>query len=1217
MTIRTFFCFFIIHRSAAESESLSEESDLSGKDQWFSNGSPNHDDSAEFSISYHKANQRNGEDMLNRTTHAPQLHAVRGFTCVVDEISTSQETVDQNPTLEVTDDKNLNLDFGLEMQKENHLRKSMSHPPNGYAGGQAFENELGPQRADGRNGSSNKEAFVRVSEISLRTQPSQVPPPSRPPPVVEDNKGDSSKFVSNYDTLSSEGTSGHSSPSFFDVEIDASSSAAASAAAMKEAMEKAQAKLRSAKELMERKKESSHCSVKLASKKDIKEKEAKVSKTVDECARIKNEKVKGTCEREDGGKTLLVRDEKEKVRKTGQEVPEFLEGEQPSNASPKFVKEKLGKELRSSKGSSKIDEASEWKEATQFFELITTDEPRKAFEQANGKKILVQNTKNHEPGSKEKAAMEALEQESEHDRRVKAVRETHELKELEEKNKVAKEPCGWEENVARLQAEKEACKHKNHEKKIKVTQEVCALGEIDKSFTMAKQNVETKKKIAGTYKSEKYEDQVELKEKETKFKVEQAINQKDNEQKPMEADKLTESEKRLEQSCESVDNEERKKEALGHEGNEKRLKKSFERALCEKKVKMVLEQDENERLREVLEKVENEKRLKEAILQQVNEESIKQALEQEKTKKQIETRKREESEKRLKEACEMDDYEKRLKFPHGMDDLKKSLKAFEQEDNRKRSTKAQDREERQEKLQEAFMQAETQNFSKETSEWEESEEMLKDAVYLGDLKRLNKIRNVMNKDENRKEVKLTKKVQVLMEEDLGLSDEACEKGYTKKFQATELASNNDKITGKIKAPQEALSHGENRERTEPSNNQRLQGVVEIKTVSVDTNLKTSTRAEENLEYEEYQFWMDNTKESLAIDDSVKKGTREMNIRHEVSDGESGAFGVADVLIDELLQAAVMSQGDLEHGKNPCKVEDAYQSLPVDDSVKAGEDGSGIGQPKTDKTKSFSPVDSIPENQEKECNHEWKAKEKNLKQCQDALIQEGNKNKVIPNPLVKEFVENKRKSEVAQPAMLDGKQNNQKSAQHVDASQTTERKEKNANEPLMTGEKETERMKKQREIEDERLRKIEEEREREREREKDRMAIDFAKLEARERAYAEAHERAERAAVERATAEARQRAMSEARERLEKACAEAREKSLLGKAAMEARLRAERAAVERATMEARERAAEKAMAERAAFETRERIQRSVSDKFSASSSNNGMRQSSSFSVSSPF
>ncbi|KAL3640891.1 hypothetical protein CASFOL_015859 [Castilleja foliolosa] len=86
------------------------------------------------------------------------------------------------------------------------------------------------------------------------------------------------------------------------------------------------------------------------------------------------------------------------------------------------------------------------------------------------------------------------------------------------------------------------------------------------------------------------------------------------------------------------------------------------------------------------------------------------------------------------------------------------------------------------------------------------------------------------------------------------------------------------------------------------------------------------------------------------------------------------------------------------------------------------------------------------------------------------------------------------------------------------------------------------------------------------REKDRIVVERAIREARERAFAEARERAERAAVEKAAAEARQRAMAEAREKLDKAN-------------IEAKLKAERAAVERATAEARGRALEKAMSQK--------------------------------------
>ncbi|KAF2310001.1 hypothetical protein GH714_006123 [Hevea brasiliensis] len=78
-------------------------------------------------------------------------------------------------------------------------------------------------------------------------------------------------------------------------------------------------------------------------------------------------------------------------------------------------------------------------------------------------------------------------------------------------------------------------------------------------------------------------------------------------------------------------------------------------------------------------------------------------------------------------------------------------------------------------------------------------------------------------------------------------------------------------------------------------------------------------------------------------------------------------------------------------------------------------------------------------------------------------------------------------------------------------------------------------------------------------EKERIVVERAIREARERAFAEAQERAEKAAAERAATGAHQRVMAEARERLEKACAEGNGKSAAEKASMEAKLKAERAA----------------------------------------------------------
>ncbi|MED6150201.1 hypothetical protein PIB30_070126 [Stylosanthes scabra] len=144
-----------------------------------------------------------------------------------------------------------------------------------------------------------------------------------------------------------------------------------------------------------------------------------------------------------------------------------------------------------------------------------------------------------------------------------------------------------------------------------------------------------------------------------------------------------------------------------------------------------------------------------------------------------------------------------------------------------------------------------------------------------------------------------------------------------------------------------------------------------------------------------------------------------------------------------------------------------------------------------------------------------------------------------------------------------------------------------------------------ELEKEHLKKIDEakeiERVRRREREKEKLAVERAIREARERAFADARERA---ALERAAAEVRQK-NNDVRERPGKATGQASEKTLAEKAAMEAKLKAERAAVERATAEARARALERALSEKAAYEARNKHDKL--DPYFGASRDNGAKQ----------
>lgn len=1175
---------FIIRRSPAEFESVSEDSDIFGKDQSFSNGSPHHsfDGSTEFNISYHKANKIINEDISNGTTHVTQLHAVPGFTVMVN--SPLQQTEDQTTFLKLTDDSNLDMDFNVDELKAKHLKKTMSHPPNGSAREHVFENDLRPQKGLDNNGFFNRDMFVGISEISLRTQPSELPPPCRPPPAVEGKKGDSSKPV-NRNCLAFEGISGDNSPPFFDVEVDASSSAAASAAAIKEAMERAQAKIKSAKELMEKKKEGLQTSY----KKDMKEKEGKSGKSFDGSNRKKDETVKGTCEKEDSRTYLFVREEKQKVAMTAPEVAEFVEGEKNPAFAEKYVKGMSEKESWSSTGPHNIDEASEWKEATEFFELVTTDESKIAFEKVNSKKTFVQNIKIQEHEQIDKATTVSFEKHSENGGKVKAAREDQDLEKFEKKQKGAKEPHGHEENNVQSKATKEASEQ-NDSEKIKVTHEVGEWGENNKSFTMAKPLVGTKKRT-GADKS--------IKEKKTgaaKSKVEQAIKQVEIDHKLMEANKMFEIENKSKLRGESVDNNERRKEAFEQDRNVQSFVEAFEQAENEKTMQKGLEQEENEkRLEETFQRVERERRPRDAVRQEeiekgqqlleqkINKKKQKEALKLEDEKKREETLKRELNKKRLKSVYE------------------------EKETGNGEEREGWGNEEGEAKLLEEFEQLDIQNMPKEVLE-QEAKQLPKDSVDWDDNKGLDKAHEGMEKGENMKEVKLAEGTQVHMEEEDLLQSNELDCGEN--TQSSQFTCDHDENSGKVKTTQESLAHEENSDmRTEPQDNVVQPRAFGRKNESVDKNIKAPSTTEK------YHFRMEGAGNDFPSDGTVKKTSGEIKIKPKVSEKESKAFGRENV------KAFGKSQGNLEHAKNLCRVEDAFELPYLDNPVRTpGESASGIGQPYAEKIKSSSQMGSVSENQEREFARQLKEREDRT-QAQ-ANLNGKEKEKTMPTQLVKENAEDKRKIETARPARVEEKQKIQKSVQQSNASLAAERKEKISGEvetERMKREREleNERMKRERELENERLRRLEEEREREREREKDRMAVDLATLEARERAFSESRERAERAALERATAEARQRAMAEARERLEKACAEAREKSLAGKAAMEARIRAERSAVERATAEARERAAEKAMAERATFEARERVQRSVSDKFSASSRNNGMRQSSSSSVSNLF
>ncbi|KAE8695903.1 hypothetical protein F3Y22_tig00110678pilonHSYRG00126 [Hibiscus syriacus] len=228
--------------------------------------------------------------------------------------------------------------------------------------------------------------------------------------------------------------------------------------------------------------------------------------------------------KEDSGMKMHVGEERQRAAKS--QAADFLEGEKLFNAPKRFVVEKLGNESQPIHESVEIDEADEWQEAAQFFELVRTDKSRIILEQMNNEKVLVQSIKSHELQHKgKKANIGALEQQPDSDEKVEAVREDHELEKVERDMKTAKESFERGEPTRISKPVKEVRKHKGHEKKVKAAQEVSELEE--KALTAGKP-FENGKKLAGTNELGICEQQINVQRKGNMVEAGQIAEQKEN-----------------------------------------------------------------------------------------------------------------------------------------------------------------------------------------------------------------------------------------------------------------------------------------------------------------------------------------------------------------------------------------------------------------------------------------------------------------------------------------------------------------------------------------------------------------------------------------------------------------------------------------------------------------------------------------------------------------
>lgn len=1022
--------------------------------------------------------------------------------------------------------------------KEKHLKKTRSDNSN-------VRNDVRRHRDYGRVNSCPGETFVTISEVSLRTKPSHLPPPSRPPPAAATGvtNGSISSWKTGYMDGNQENNSTSLSP-FFDVEVDASSSAAAvaSAAAMEEAMLKAQAQLRSAKELMEKKKESRKNHARMDSNGEWK----------DMGGNHLNDVVQGSSQGKSSEMKIFIMEEPRDVMGMECAVRDSLEGEKLQNQHKQSAEEVQGQKTEYGDMFSKIEDVGQWKEATQFFEMAWADRSGAVLAQMDKEKDLSEGVRSHDNGEM-KGTIGGFEWQQNFDMMKATVTK-----------RVPREDYVADAKKVIRKASKEVNTEENAEKKKNASQQMSQLEEAKTTHRKTRYDREIPVNLNGSASSGDQEGLNVLIEVAPKFEVELLMDGKKDGLKLKKYCRRLETEENIAEGHGKACNEKRPKEASEREGKEKRpvlvtelkgnekrdpqlygqeeeedkqrmnlesaCKEANEREESERRLRETFELEENEKiLREILEQ-EERKEFKEVHMQEGNDKRMKENLELAENKRKQEDAVREEQERRLKEALEREENEKSLREALEKTEKEKLNEVLEQEKNDKKLVEPCAQEEEEQRIKEDIDREEIRML-KEASEWEESKKRLNETC---EQEQMNK------KLEEAQE--MVENVRRLGEDFSGEQTE----------ERTPEAKGRGKSENSCQEPCQDEDEGKNLKHycmheSIGARDERDVDRKEVDDVAMDTfELEELDKWLEEVDIEECD---DLSKADKKVEDCIQNDTKNI-LSNFPAPGSEQVLGESRDATDTSDDGGLI-KAEFKGSRNELPAnEKEEEGSKTEDSVRSP---SLVDQPKQTNLE-------IPEvfSEMSYDSRQWD--EKYFAQQLRETKENNKKSETC-------FGEDGNRLETSQPAAL----NAHGTSQQLQDANPAEGREENLNRSVKAQEKEIERLGREQEMEKDRLRKIEEEREREREREKDRMAIDKATLEARERAYAEAREKAERAAVERAIAEARQRSLAEARERLEKACAEAREQSFLEKTSIEARTRAERAAVERATTEARERA----------------------------------------------
>jgi hypothetical protein len=1128
-----------------------DPSDCQEKNQMYSHEATyeSFDGVKKFSMSYNKINQ-GGKNGTNGTTHIAQLHAVPGYTCLIDEITPLHMTGSNKPVSSAVNDAYHTKKFSEGVTEGVCSTEVVKDLPAGGASKKKSKSGVALQNKSDFCGSDSIDMLFGAYE-SGHGHSKKVSPSSSPLPKLHNTKSDfessaASKFgVSGIDY---EGAGRASSPSYFDEEVDVNSYAAASVAALKKAIEEAQASMKIVKESMARKKEGLQNRVKLSSNHGQKDKQRREGKVTDKTNKSKGKKDMEMYKKEDAPLKVSAGTREQNGMREGHLTPDFGVREK-SFGTKAALGETCERELKSTQADHR-QEAAKVRDAVEPFYGLAKRGKHKVkmseFEQADNIK------------------KEVFEKPEECRERSNTVKEAHKKDEIERKIHVVKGAVESEEHEGELKSAQRVHDQEENEKKLGVV--------LEQEDSEKKVQEICEEKLRDFQEPISYEGNIETLE----------FEENEDMKGQMEAQERGENEKKVKETCEEEDTKREQEDVHYGKETEKRLDKVHEHPRIEMRFDDFHEEEENGKSLKENGELEGNEKLQEAG---ENERLLKGSAYQ-----------IEEKEKRQKETCESIEAEKtQIEIDHSAEDEKKFEVVQEALNYNNLETAddqcKQDKSENPNKHQEASRHIENDEDVELILEVAAHEkngstiELNKDSI------KQEEIGEELEPVRDEKTVTVAEEA-LYHENNLDATDDRGKQDERESLGENQAASRHKENDEDVELILELAAHEENGSTIElnKASVEQEENGIELETVKDEKMVKVVKEAlyhENNIE---------------TIDDGCKQDERE-----NLSESQESSRHVEN---DKYVEVTQEVSSHVEK-RSTMKVntasferkENQQESEAVKYTIETiAFDSDGVNSVETEMSFGQKQNEQHAEEHEEVCNLGRDIEEldselgkiyENIKEVEVAADQEEDwKNSESFHK--ERWVDDGNKVKATQlPSMFEGEGKSVETAQEIKITQTTEKHEENHQSNMTIEEKESnDTLQKEVELEKQQFKKIDEVKKREREREREKMVVERAIREARERAFAEARERAERAAAERASAEARRRGMAEAREKLGKNSAEANEKLSAEKTAMEAKLKAERAAVERATAEARERALERAM----------------SEKFSGASRDDGRRQS---------